>query len=155
MFELLSNMFHFHFKISVAACCLNLIVVRVWSVILYCRWSVWNTYDKSTGVGVYSLEQLSSGIRQLTDWHPFDVLFSRTTWVSWHQKGQIILDYSDARGDEVAVESAGPCAKHLHLAPDNHASTSSLNFLQAGCFSSCPTNSVKALKANKTAMMWR
>ena len=30
---------------------------------------------------------------------------------------------------------------------DNHASTSSLNFLQARCSSWCPTNSVKALKA--------
>jgi len=32
------------------------------------------------------------------------------------------------------------------LQTDNHASTSSLNFLQAGCFSWCPANSVKALK---------
>ena len=30
---------------------------------------------------------------------------------------------------------------------DNHASTSPLSFLQAGCPSCCPTNSVKALKA--------
>jgi len=30
---------------------------------------------------------------------------------------------------------------------DNHASTLSLNFLQAGCSTWCPTNSVKALKA--------
>jgi len=33
------------------------------------------------------------------------------------------------------------------LQTDNHASTSSLNFLQAGCPSCHPTNSVKALKA--------
>jgi len=32
---------------------------------------------------------------------------------------------------------------------DNHASTSSLNFLQAGCSSCHPTNSVKALKAEE------
>jgi len=25
--------------------------------------------------------------------HPFDDLFSRTTWVSWHQKGETILDF--------------------------------------------------------------
>jgi len=37
----------------------------------------------------------------------------------------------------------------LHFAPeDNHASTSSLEFLRAGCPSCRPTNSVKALKAN-------
>jgi len=34
------------------------------------------------------------------------------------------------------------------LQTDNHASTSSLNFLQAGCSSWCPTDSVKVLKAN-------
>jgi len=34
------------------------------------------------------------------------------------------------------------------LQTDNHASTSPLSFLQAGCPSCCPTNSVKALKAS-------
>jgi len=33
------------------------------------------------------------------------------------------------------------------LQTGNHASTSSINFLQAGCSSWCPTNGVKALKA--------
>jgi len=33
------------------------------------------------------------------------------------------------------------------LQTDNHASTPPLTFLQAGCLSCCPTNSVKALKA--------
>jgi len=33
------------------------------------------------------------------------------------------------------------------LQTDNHASTSPLSFLQAGCPSCRPTNSVKALKA--------
>ena len=47
----------------------------------------------------------------------------------------------------VAVASAGPYAS-LHLAPDrHHASTPPLSFLQAGCPSCRPTNSVKALKA--------
>jgi len=46
----------------------------------------------------------------------------------------------------VAVASAGLYAS-LHLAPDNHASTPPLSFLQAGCPSCRPTNSVKALKA--------
>jgi len=34
------------------------------------------------------------------------------------------------------------------LQTDNHTSTSPLSFLQAGCPSCRPTNSVKALKAN-------
>jgi len=33
------------------------------------------------------------------------------------------------------------------LQTDNHTSTSLLSFLQAGCPSCCPTNSVEALKA--------
>jgi len=35
------------------------------------------------------------------------------------------------------------------LQTDNHASTSPLSFLQAGCPSCRPTNSVKALKARQ------
>jgi len=46
----------------------------------------------------------------------------------------------------VAVASAGPYAG-LHPQTDNHANTSPLSFLQAGCPSCRPTNSVKALKA--------
>jgi len=47
--------------------------------------------------------------------------------------------------------TAGPYA-NLHLAPDRqHASTPPLSFLQAGCPSCRPTNSVKALKAT----VWR
>jgi len=28
--------------------------------------------------------------------HPFNGLFSRTTWVSWHQKRETILDFNEA-----------------------------------------------------------
>ena len=44
------------------------------------------------------------------------------------------------------MASAGPYAC-ISLQTDNHASTPPLCFLQAGCPSCCPTNSVKALKA--------
>jgi len=43
-----------------------------------------------------------------------------------------------------AVASAGPNANNQ---TDNHTNTSSLNFLQDICSFSCPTNSVRALKA--------
>jgi len=33
--------------------------------------------------------------------HPFNGLFTRTTWVSWHQKGKISMDLNDARDDGV------------------------------------------------------
>jgi len=48
----------------------------------------------------------------------------------------------------VAVASAEPYASYLHFAAeDNHASTSSVIFLRAGCPSWQPPNSIKALKA--------
>jgi len=50
--------------------------------------------------------------------HPFNGLFSRTTWVSQHQKARTILDFNEARYDRVALASAGPYANHLHLTPD-------------------------------------
>jgi len=50
--------------------------------------------------------------------HLFNSLFSRTTWVSRYQKGENILDFNEARDDEVAVASAGSYATHLHLDPD-------------------------------------
>jgi len=49
--------------------------------------------------------------------YPLNNLFSRTTWASRHQKGKTILDSNEARHDGAAVESAGPYASHLHLAP--------------------------------------
>jgi len=52
--------------------------------------------------------------------HPFNGLFSRTTWVSWYQKSKTSLDLNEARDNGVwdAVASAGPHANNLHLAPD-------------------------------------
>jgi len=50
--------------------------------------------------------------------HPFNGRFSRTTWVSQHQKGRTILDFNRERDDGVAMASAGPYANHLHLATD-------------------------------------
>jgi len=53
----------------------------------------------------------------------------------WHQKGKINLDFNKARDVVVAVASVRPYSNHLHLAPHNHASTPTLNFLQTGCSS--------------------
>jgi len=39
----------------------------------------------------------------------------------------------------------------ISLQTDNHASTPPLSFLQAGCPSCNPTNSIKALKAKTTS----
>ena len=47
----------------------------------------------------------------------------------------------------VAVASAGHMQDCTSLQTDNHASTSPISFLQAGCPSCRPTNSVKAVKS--------
>jgi len=60
--------------------------------------------------------------------HPFNGPFYKTTWVSRYQKGYTNLHFNEASDDEVAVASAGPYANYPHLTPNNHASTSSVNF---------------------------
>jgi len=50
--------------------------------------------------------------------HPFNGLFSRTTWVSQHQNGKPFWILLEQEMMGVAVASAGLHANHLHLAPD-------------------------------------
>jgi len=82
--------------------------------------------------------------------HPFNGLFSRTTWVSRYQKGKTSLDLNEARNGEVLGCSgiSWTYANNLHLAPDRQPYQHPIaQFLQAGCCSWRPSNSVKALKA--------
>jgi len=80
--------------------------------------------------------------------HPFNSLFSRTTWVSQHQKGkpfwilleQEMMGWQWHQLDHMQII-------YTLLQTDNCASTSPLKFLQTGCLSCHRTNSVKALKA--------
>jgi len=74
-------------------------------------------------------------------------LFSRTTWVSRYQKGETNLDCTEARDSEWQWHQLGHMQVCTSLPTDNHASTPPLSFLQAGCPSCHPTNSIKALKA--------
>ena len=78
---------------------------------------------------------------------PFNGLFSRTTWVSRYQIGKTNLDFTGARDSEWQWNQLGHMQVCTSLQTDNHASTPPLCFLQAGCPSCRPTNSVKALKA--------
>jgi len=78
---------------------------------------------------------------------------SGTTRVSRYQKGKTrkVKTNLDSLEQEIVSGSgiswAGLYAS-LHLIPDNHANIPPLSFLQAGCPSCRPTNSIKALKAN-------
>jgi len=77
-------------------------------------------------------------------------LFSRTTRVSRYQKGKTKLDFTEASDSEWQWHQLGHMQDCTSLQTDNHASTPPLSFLQAGCPSCRPTNSVKALKALTT-----
>ena len=82
-----------------------------------------------------------------THTYPFNGPFSGTTRVGWYQKGETNLDFTEARDSEWKWYQLSHMQICTSLQTDNHASTSPLSFLQAGCPSCCPTNSVKSLKA--------
>ena len=75
-------------------------------------------------------------------------LFSGTTRVSRYQKGKANLDFTEAREREWQWHQLGHVQVCTSLQTDNYASTPPLSFLQAGCPSCRPTNSVKALMAH-------
>ena len=63
--------------------------------------------------------------------HPFNGLFSRTTWVSQYQKGKTSVDLNEARYDGVLGQQWHQL-DHMQtictsLQTDNHTNTSSLN----------------------------
>jgi len=78
---------------------------------------------------------------------------TRLTALFWDYPGEPVpagktnLDFSEARASEWQWHQLGHMQVCTALQTDNHASTSPLSFLQAGCPSCHPTNSVKALKA--------
>jgi len=67
--------------------------------------------------------------------------------VGQYQKGKTNLDFTEARDSEWQWHQLGHMQVFTSLQTDNYASTLLLSFLQAGCPSCRPTNSVKALKA--------
>ena len=70
--------------------------------------------------------------------------------MSRYQKGKTNLNFTEARDSEWQWQQLGHMQVCISLQTDNHASTPPLSFLQAGCPSCRPTNSVKALKANNS-----
>jgi len=79
-----------------------------------------------------------------THTHPFNSPMSGTTQVSRYQKGKTNLDFNEARDSEWQWHQLG----HMQVCtPLQCANSPPLSFLQAGCPSCRPTNSVKALKA--------
>ena len=122
----------------------------------YLRWQVTITdvSEKSECMHVhafrYSVPVLFSFVKERhhTHTHPFNGPLSGTTQVSRYQKGKTNLDFTEARDSEWQWLQLGYMQVCTSLQTDNHASTPPLSFLQAGCPSCRPTNSIKALKAN-------
>ena len=85
-----------------------------------------------------------------THTHLFNGHLSGTTRVSRYQKGKTSLDFTEARDSEWQWYQLGCVQVCTSLQTDNHASNPPLSFLQAGCPSCHPTNSVKALSASFT-----
>jgi len=81
--------------------------------------------------------------------HPFNGPFSGTSQVSQYQKGETSLDFTEAGDSEWQWHQLGHMQVCTSLQTDNHASIQPVSFLQAGCPSCHPTNSVKALKEVK------
>ena len=75
----------------------------------------------------------------------FNGPLSGTTHVSRYQKGKTNLDFTEARDSEWQWHQLGHMQVCISLQTNNHASTPPLSFLQAGCPSCRPNNSVKAL----------
>jgi len=100
--------------------------------------------DHATYIGNTALAVVS---HTHTHTHPFNGPFSGTTRVSRYQKGKTNLDFTEATDSEWQWHQLGCMQVCTSLQTDNHVSTPPLSFLQAGCPSCRPTNSVKALKA--------
>jgi len=77
----------------------------------------------------------------------FNGPFFRTTQVNRYQKGKTNLDFTGARDSEWQWHQLGYMQVCTSLQTDNTPAPYHSVFLQAGCPSCCPTNSVKALKA--------
>ena len=86
--------------------------------------------------------------------HPFNGPFSGTTRVSRYQKGKINLDFTEARDSEWQWHQLGRMQVCTLLQTDIPRQHPTTLFLQAGCPSCRPTNSVKALKAMRYVCMY-
>jgi len=67
--------------------------------------------------------------------------------VSRYEKGKTNLDFTEAKDNEWQRHQLDHMQFCTSLQTDNHINTPPLSFLQAGCPSCHPTNSIKALKA--------
>ena len=117
-----------------------------------------STVIRCGGVGHFSSfshpvsRPLMKHIGIVSQTHPFNGPLSGTTRMGRCQKGKTNLDFTGARDSEWQWHQLGHMQVCTSLQTDNHASAPPLSFLQAGCPSCRPTNSVKALKAESVSV---
>jgi len=107
----------------------------------------WSSATSSKWKTTSSLQCVACSLTHAVTHHTFSGPLSGTTQVSRYQKGKTNLDFTEARNNERQWHQLGHMQVYTSYQTDNHASTPPLSFLQAGCPSCRPTNSVKALKA--------
>ena len=148
-------MYNVLYECLICLCCLELLVEpRTRSTRARCTASTAALVSFSEiqyGMLFYSEADISQlnlplGANTHTHTHSFNGPFSGTTRVSRYQKGKNNLDFTEARDSEWQWHQLGDMQVCTLLQTDNHASNPPLSFLQAGCPSCRPTNSVKALK---------
>jgi len=74
--------------------------------------------------------------------------------VSRYQKGKTDLDFSEARDSDWQWHQLGHMQVCTSLQADNTPALHHSRFLEAGCPSCRPTNSIKALKATTDENQW-
>jgi len=100
------------------------------------------------GVFCYRMNQTNNQVQYIT--HTHTRLTAVCPWLPGrrYRKSKTNLDFIEARDSKWQWHQLGYMQVGTSLQADNHASTPMLSFLQTGCPSCHPTNSVKALKTN-------
>ena len=112
----------------------------------------WNTWTRKADLCSGALHVIQSTASKHT--HTRLTALFRNYPLSRYQKGKTNLDFTEARDSEWQWHQLGHMQVCISIQTDNHASTPPLVFLQDGCPSCRPTNSVKALKANTASKQW-
>jgi len=84
--------------------------------------------------------------------HTFNGPFSRTTRVSWYQKGTTNLDFTEARDSEWQWHQLGHMPVCTSLQTDNHASIRTLSFFTGWMPFLLPNQQHQSTEGKRTAV---
>ena len=130
--------------------------LSVWIEVQTCIWPSWCHCHSLSLASVKSRLVLPfafvwcmfvSFLSNVTHTHSAALCLGLPRWAGT-RKVKTNLDFTEARDSDWQWHQLGHMQICTSLQTDNHTSTPPLSFLQAGCPSCRPTNSVKALKEN-------